>query len=72
MNGKKWTKQSFSISIRKDLEETVFRGYKSDGTNCSCDIDGNNIYITFNNKIFYSLLLRVLKPQTPSTLADTK
>jgi len=69
MNGKSGRSKAL-VSLSERPGGTVFRGYKSDGTNCSCDIDENNIYITFDNKFLQSTS-KSIKPQTPSTLADT-
>lgn len=58
------------VSLSERPGGTVFRGYSAPGTTCSCDLNGNNLYITFDNKYLQSTS-KTIKPQAPNKLADT-
>lgn len=57
-----------SISIVNRPGGTVFRGY-TNNADCSCDGSGNNLYITFDNKMLQSSNLSI-KPQNSITIAS--
>jgi hypothetical protein len=58
------------VSLSERPGGTVFRGYIAPGTTCACDPEGNNLYITFDNKFLQSTS-KTIKPQSAPTLADT-
>lgn len=61
-------KGAASINIADRPGGTVFRGY-TNNADCSCDGSGNNLYITFDNKMLQSSNLSI-KPQNSITVAS--
>jgi hypothetical protein len=52
VNGKSG-RSAASVDVANRPGGTVFRGYKLDNT-CACDENGNNLYVTFDNKFLQS------------------
>lgn len=59
-----------SISVIDRPGGTVFRGYTPIDSDCKCSIEGNNIFITFDNKYLQSTS-KTIKPQ-PSIILNSK
>ena len=69
LNGKSG-RSAASISVVDRPGGTVFRGYTPIDLDCKCSVEGNNIFITFDNKYLQSTS-KTIKPQ-PSNMANTK
>ncbi len=69
VNGKSG-RSNASISVVDRPGGTVFRGYTPIDSDCKCSVEGNNIFITFDNKYLQSTS-KTIKPQ-PSNTSNTK
>jgi len=69
VNGKSG-KSAYSIGAIDRPGGTVFRGYTDDKNGCKCSISGNNLFITFDNKMLQSTS-KTIKPQ-PATGNNNK
>jgi hypothetical protein len=63
-------KSAASISVVDRPGGTVFRGYMSPN-DCKCDLSGNNIFITFDNKFLQSNNKSIKPPINVSLAPDT-
>lgn len=70
VNGKSG-RSATSISVVDRPGGTVFRGYNSDIFGCACSIDGNNLFITFDNKYLQSPYKSIKPPANVSISSDT-
>ena len=69
LNGKSG-KSATSISVVDRPGGTVFRGYTSPN-DCKCDLSGNNMFITFDNKFLQSDNKSIKPPSNVSISPDT-